>query len=73
MADDKLVERLRYAAKPHQSSPLERDTLLAQAADRIEALEAAAKPLSEWFHLHYPVKWEHGGGLKLDRALGADR
>lgn len=42
MSDDTktLVERLRYAAKPHQSSPLERDTLLAQAADRIEALEA---------------------------------
>ena len=37
---EELVRRLRYAAKPHQSSPLERDTLLAQAADRIEALMA---------------------------------
>lgn len=42
---EELVRRLRYAAKPHQSSPLERDTLLAQAADRIEALEGALRDI----------------------------
>ena len=73
MSDD-IRKHARTLMESHQRNGCNNTAYtIGELLDHIEALEAAARPLSKWFRLHYPVKWEHGGGAKLDRALGADR